>query len=73
MGENLDAINVAECICEGMIHKTARSKKLSKDELLTYNAALRMLKAVFDDISEFHYKKDEKKDGDDQPPVSAGT
>ncbi len=54
---NMDGMNVAECLCEGFIHKTAKNKKLSKDELLTYNAALRFLKAIFDTASDEMYNQ----------------
>ncbi len=63
MDSNMDAMNVAECICEGMIHRLSKNKQLSKDELLTYNAALRMLKAIFDATTNLYYEK-EKKDDD---------
>lgn len=69
--QNLDAMNIAESICGGMIHKLSKGKALSKDELLTYNSALRMLKAIFDGVSNYHYEKEKKDDGDEQTCTSS--
>lgn len=71
MDNNLDAMNVAECICEGMIHKLSKGKTLSKDENLTYCAALRMLKAIFDGVSDYQYKEKEDKENEDDLPTHA--
>jgi hypothetical protein len=72
MDNNRDAMNVSECICEMMIRKSSRGKALTKDELLTYNAALRMLKAIFDQVTEQHYDEKDLNDDDDEQEKVAG-
>lgn len=65
--ENLDLVNIAHDLCDGFIYKTANKKQgLSKDELLTYNSSLRMLKAIMDNVSDGYYLKQPKNPLDDE-------
>lgn len=59
----MDVANIAYNLCDIFIYKSSRrNKDLTKDELLTYNSALRMLKAVMDGITDSTYVKNEDKD-----------
>ncbi len=70
---NMDIANIADDLICAFIHKLGKKDgKLTKDELLTYNSALRMLKAIMDSVTEETYPKPEEFNvrGDEDGPAA---